>query len=116
VKFSQSVLRSAGGAATTVGKSAAKAAFQASTSKRSFRTVAGSVVSPSRICWISGIPSPSAAGAGGGAEESASRYRCSRSAWSSRSVRATAARTWVLALIGRPCSSQVYQVTPTPES
>ena len=47
---------------------------------------------------------------------SASRYRCSRSAWSSLSVWATAPSTWTLALIGRPCSSHVYQVTPTPAS
>src|SRR6185437_3808423 len=32
------------------------------------------------------------------------------------SVLATASSTWVLALIWRPCSSQVYQVTPTPAS
>jgi hypothetical protein len=47
---------------------------------------------------------------------SASWYRCSRLAWSSRSARATASRTWTLALIGRPCSSHVYQVMPTPAS
>ncbi len=35
---------------------------------------------------------------------------------SSLSVRAIASSTWTLALIGRPCSSQVYQVTPTPAS
>ena len=35
---------------------------------------------------------------------------------SSLSVCAIASRTWTLALIGRPCSSHVYQVTPTPAS
>src|SRR5580704_4261672 len=47
---------------------------------------------------------------------SASRYRCSRSARSRRRVPATASSTCVLALISRPCSSQVYQVMPTPAS
>ena len=47
---------------------------------------------------------------------SASRNRWPRSVPSSLSVRAIASSTWTLALIGRPCSSQVYQVTPTPAS
>ena len=35
---------------------------------------------------------------------------------SRRNTRATASSTCTLALIGRPCSSHVYQVTPTPAS
>jgi hypothetical protein len=38
------------------------------------------------------------------------------SACSSSRVRATASSTCTLALIGRPCSSRMYHVTPTPRS
>jgi hypothetical protein len=47
---------------------------------------------------------------------SASRYKCQRSAGAMRRVWAIASSTCQLALIGRPCSSHVYQVTPTPAS
>jgi hypothetical protein len=41
---------------------------------------------------------------------------CHRSARPRRKTRATASSTCVLALISRPCSSHVYQETPTPAS
>ena len=85
-------------------------------SNRSVTTLAGIGFSPSRMAWICGgsrgPPSPAVAVSGA----SASRNRCWRSTASSRSVLATASSTWTLARIGRPCSSQVYQVTPTPAS
>jgi len=49
-----------------------------------------------------------------GAPASANRWR--RSCGSSRSVPAIAPSTCSDALMSRPCSSQVYQVTPTPAS
>ena len=85
-------------------------------SNRSVTMLAGIGLSPSRMAWICGRsswPSWSGVAASG---TSASRNRCWRSTVSSRSVLATASSTWTLARIGRPCSSQVYQVTPTPAS
>jgi hypothetical protein len=53
-------------------------------------------------------------GSGGGKPASSRRCRC----WSSdsSSARASASMTWIEAEMSRPCSSQVYQVTPTPDS
>src|SRR5439155_1595757 len=42
--------------------------------------------------------------------------RCARSAVSSRSTRASASSTWADGLMSRPCSSHVYQDSPTPAS
>ncbi len=116
MKQYSSVLRSAGASSAVRGNSTAYAAFQARMSNRSVTTVAGIGTSRSRTAWISGRSSWLAASAGAASGASASRNRCWRSTASSRSVRATASSTWTLALIGRPCSSQVYQVTPTPAS
>ena len=73
VKHSQSVLRSALETPTTVGNSAANAAFQASRSNRSFTTQAGRVVRPSRIAWISAATGSSASGGGAASGTSARR-------------------------------------------
>ena len=98
------------------GNSVAYAAFQARMSNRSVTTLAGIGTSWSKMARISGLSSWLAVPAGAGSGISASRNRCWRSTGSSRSVLATASSTWTLARIGRPCSSQVYQVTPTPAS
>ena len=116
VKTESRVFRSAAGADVTAGKIAAYTVFQASRSNRSVTTQAGSG-SASRTCWISsGSGQSSQPGTAAVPGTSASRNRCARSVVSRRSVRAIASRTWTLALIGRPCSSHVYQVTPTPAS
>ena len=95
--------------------SSSEASFDIRMSCRPLSSDAGSGSSERTISrMVSGTAWPAHSVRSGVA--SASRYRCSRSARSSRSVLATASSTWVLALIWRPCSSQVYQVTPTPAS
>src|SRR6266567_1497005 len=84
-------------------------------SQRDVTTQAGYGSRASTSCCTAGSTvSTSLGAAGSGAPARVNRWE--RSCSSRRRVRATASRTWAEALIRRPCSSQVYQVTPTPES
>ena len=85
-------------------------------SNRSVSTLAGIGLSPSSTTWICGGNCGPLSTGSVVSGTSASRNRCCRSIVSSCSVLATASSTWTLARMGRPCSSQVYQVTPTPDS
>ena len=85
-------------------------------SNRSVITLAGIGFSPSRTTWTCGRNGGPLSSGRVVSGTSASRNRCCRSIASSWSVLATASSTCTLARIGRPCSSQVYQVTPTPDS
>ena len=117
MRLTSRVFRSPGGASQIPGNSAAYTSFQAITSNRSVSTQAGNRMA-SRICCTSGGSgqSPQSAGRGRagqvGEAEQVGRARPRRAA----ACVAMASSTWTLALIGRPCSSQVYQVTPTPAS
>jgi hypothetical protein len=91
------------------------ASFVTRTSNRPLVRLAGSGSSCLTISLTSSATGRQAAPTRVGVA-SASWYRCSRSARSSRNVLATASSTCMLALISRPCSSHVYQVTPTPAS
>lgn len=108
-------LHSPRGAIVTDGNNAAYDAFHANTSHRALYTAAGN---GSNAAKITGTSADTQSPTSGNATEGipANRYKCSRSGTSIRNVRATASNTCALALIGRPCSNHVYQVTPTPAS
>ena len=89
--------------------------FQATRSRRRPVRCAGYGSHDSRTRRSRGeSEAPTASTAGGACP--ARRKRWARSAGSSWRTRAIAVRTWRETRISRPCSSQVYQVRPTPAS